>query len=83
MHTYHCISPTPTTQAGLPYHTQAHTSAYTLYCIRRVHSQAPERGCTMHGKRRYARQSPEKVRIQGDPLRALYGIYPPPYYQKT
>ena len=24
----------------------------------------------------YARQSPEKVRIEGDPLRALYGIKP-------
>lgn len=26
---------------------------------------------------------PEKVRIQGDAIRAIYGISPPPYYQKT
>ena len=52
-----------------------HRTAYTS-----TNSQAPEHGRTMQD---HARQSPEKVRIQGDPLRAIYGIYPPPYYQKT
>ena len=42
--------------------------------------------CPTH-KRRSAdalcQAKPEKVRIQGDPLRTIYGTYPPLYYPKT
>ena len=57
------------------YHTmhkriQARTSAYTIHCICRAHSQAPERG------RRYARQSPKKCGYRAI-LYALYMVYIP------
>ena len=38
--------------------------------------------CPTH-KRRSCPIMPEKVRIQGDTLRAIYGTYPPLYYPKT
>ena len=82
MHTSHCISPTPTTQAGLPYHAQARTSAYKR-------AYAPlYMPCPTHKRRStdaLCQIKPEKVRIQGDPLRAIYGIKPHflyPLYQK-
>ena len=79
MHIYSCCLPTPTTQAGLPYHAQAHTSAHRHRCIRRA-------TLTSAGARTAICQiMPEKVRIWGDPLRALYGIKPHflyPLYQK-
>ena len=80
---YHCILCIHSTAYPLhlplkpDYHTmhkriqaRIHRTAYT-----RTHSQAPENGRTMPGKAR------KKMRIQGDPLRALYGIKPSDYRQ--
>ena len=62
--------------AGLLYHIQAHISAHTptVYVVPLTSAGAWTAICPI---------MPEKVRIQARPLRAIYGILPPPYYPKT
>ena len=72
-YTYH------SSRTTIPY-TSAYKRAYApLYMptVYAVHTHKRRRTDAL------CQAKPEKVRIQGDPLRTIYGTYPPLYYPKT